>query len=64
MNSFEVSISAIFSVVGVAPVLVVLFAANIEGLAKNVGAEPVSVIAVLGGGLGEDLGEVLGVVLS
>lgn len=64
MNSFEFDILAILSVVGVAPVLVVLLAANIKSLVENVGAEPVGLIAVLSCGLGEDLGEVLSVVLS
>lgn len=64
VNSLETGISAVFSVVGVAEVLVVLFAANVESLVENVGAEPVGVVTILGSGLGEDLREVLGVVLS
>ena len=64
VNSLETSISAVLSVVGVAEVLVVLFATNVESLVQNVGAEPVSVVTVFGGGLSEDLGEVLGVMFS
>ena len=64
MNSFEVDIRTILSVVGVAPVLVVLLAANIKSLVENVGADPVGLIAVPCSGLGEDLSEVLSVVLS
>ena len=64
VNSFETCISAVLSVVGVAETLVVLFAANVKSLVKNVSAEPIGVVAVLGGSLGEDLSEVLGVVLS
>jgi hypothetical protein len=64
VNSLETCISAVLSVVGVAEVLVVLFATNVESLVQNVGAEPVSVVTVFGGGLSEDLGEVLGVMFS
>ena len=64
VNSLETCVSAVLSVVGVAEVLVVLFATNVESLVQNVSAEPVSVVTVLGGGLSEDLGEVLGVVFS
>lgn len=64
MNSLEVDILTILGVVGVAPVLVVLFAAKVESLVENVGAEPIGLIAVPCGGLGKDLSEVLSVVLS
>ena len=64
VNSLETCVSAVLSVVGVAEVLVVLFATNVESLVQNISAEPVSVVTVLGGGLSEDLGEVLGVVFS
>jgi hypothetical protein len=64
VNSLETCVSAVLSVIGVAEVLVVLFATNVESLVQNVSAEPVSVVPVLGGGLSEDLGEVLGVVFS
>ena len=46
MNSFEVDIRTILSVVGVAPVLVILLAAKIKSLVENVGADPVGLIAV------------------
>jgi hypothetical protein len=64
VNSLETCVSAVLSVVSVAKVLVVLFATNVESLVQNISAEPVSVVTVLGGGLSEDLGEVLGVVFS
>jgi hypothetical protein len=64
MNSLEGGISAVLSVVAVAEALVALGAASVNSLVKNVGAQPVSVVTVLGRGLGEDFSEVLGVVLG
>jgi len=64
MNSLEGGISAVLSVVAVAEAFVALGAASVNSLVKNVGAQPVSVVTVLGRGLGEDFSEVLGVVLG
>jgi len=64
VSTLEASISAVLSVVGVAEVFVVLFAAEVECLFEDIGAEPVGVVTILGGGLGEDLGETLGIVFG
>ena len=64
VNALEVSVSAVLSIVGVLKALVGLDATDVEGLLENIRAEPVGVVAVSGGSLGEDLGESLGVVFS